>query len=345
MGRAIVFNGDGTWQQREFPVPRHQPGGAVLRVEATVLCHSDVDQLQGIGRTPRGGAFPVVPGHEIVGRIETIDPRAAKEWDVQEGDRVAVRTIVITPEGTTRAYGIDFSLDEGSGLHGGYADYMEILPGSSLHRLREDLPAAELTIFEALACSVTWVRPVKQDDVVVIEGPGHMGLTTVVAARAAGARTIIVTGLSQDRFRLDTALRIGADHAIDVETENAVERVAEITGGRMADVVIDAASGSSATVNVAMELVGKGGHIVIAGLKDQPVNGLDASAFPFRQITIQGGAGLDVARAAALINEGQVPTAELAGETFPLDRFEDAFELLDRKVPGHDAVRVSLQLA
>ncbi|MFJ9380921.1 zinc-binding dehydrogenase [Streptomyces sp. NPDC101455] len=346
MGRAIVFNGDGTWERREVPVPDPQPGGAVLRVEATGLCHSDVDQFNGVARTPRGGAFPVIPGHEIVGRVEKIDPSAAKEWGVEEGDRVAVRTIVINSEGS-RAYGIDFPLRDGggSGLHGGYADYMEVLPGSALHRLRDDLPAAELTIFEALSCSVTWVRPIKEGETVVIEGPGHMGLASVVAARAVGAGTVIVTGLSRDRARLDCALRVGADHVIDVETENAGERVAEITGGRMADVVIDAASGSPATVNVAMGLVGNGGRIVVAGIKDHPLDGLDTNAIPFRGITIQPGAGLDVARAVELINEGRVPTAELAGETFSLDDFEDAFALLDRMVPGRDAVRVSLRLS
>lgn len=155
----------------------------------------------------------------------------------------------------------------------------------------------------------------------------------------------MVTGLSKDRSRLDCALKVGADHVIDVQAENARERVADITGGRMADVVIDAASGSSVTVNVAMDLVGRGGHIVVAGLKDEPVNGLDTNSMLYRGITIGPGAGLDVARAVALINDSRVPTAELAGETFPLDRFEDAFALLDRRVPGRDAVRVSLELS
>ncbi|OHV32242.1 MULTISPECIES: zinc-dependent alcohol dehydrogenase [Pseudofrankia] len=345
MGRAIVFNGDGTWEERELPVPDPQPGGAVLRVEATGLCHGDVDQFHGVGRTPRGGAFPVIPGHEIVGRIEKIDRRTAEDWGVTEGDRVAVRTIIIKPDGGTRAYGIDFSVNEGSGLYGGYAEYLELLPGSAVYRLREDLPAAELTIFEALSSTVTWVRPVKEGHTVVVEGPGHMGLATVVAARAAGAGTIVVTGLTQDQSRLDCALRVGADHVIDVQKQNATERLADLTGGRMADVVIDASSGSSQTVNVAMDLVGRGGTIVVAGFKDNPVNGLDSNQFVFRQITMQGGAGLDAAHAVQLINDGKVPTAELAGETFPLDRFEDAFALLDRRVAGRDAVRVSLQLS
>ena len=52
MSRAIVFNGDETWEERDLPVPEPQPGGAVLRVEATGLCHSDFDHFQGRVHTP-----------------------------------------------------------------------------------------------------------------------------------------------------------------------------------------------------------------------------------------------------------------------------------------------------
>ena len=344
MSRAIVFNGDETWEERDLPVPEPRPGGAVLRVEATGLCHSDFDHFQGRVHTPWGGEFPSIAGHEIVGRIDRIDPAAAREWGVDEGDRVAVRGMVATGDGF-RIYGHDFSADEGSGLYGGFAEHLELLPGSMVYRLRDDRPAEELTFFEPLSCAVTWVHPIQEGDVVVIEGPGHMGMATIVAARAAGAETVIVTGVSQDRFRLDTALRVGADHAIDVEQEDAVERVAAITGGRMADVVIDAASGNPVTVTLAMDLVRRGGHVVIAGMKDRrPVEGFISDWIPMRQITIHPGAGLDVERAVALINEDRVPTAELLGEAFPLDRFEEAFSLMTRRTPGRDAIRVALRL-
>lgn len=343
MSRAIVFNGDETWEERDLPVPDPQPGGAVLRVEATGLCHSDVDHFRGRVHTSWGGEFPSIAGHEIVGRIEKIDPAAAEQWGVREGDRVAVRDIVITADGY-RIYGHDFSVNEGSGLHGGFAEHLELLPGSMVYRLREDRPAEELTVFEPLSCAVTWVHPVKEGDVVLIEGPGHMGMATIVAARAAGAARVIVTGVSRDRFRLDCARRIGADEIIDVETEDAVARVKSVTGGSMADVVIDAASGSPVSVNLAMDLVRKGGHVVVAGMKDGPLEGFHSDWIPTRRITIHPGAGLDTERAVALINQGRVPTADLLGETFPLDRFEEAFSLLTRRTPGRDAIRVALRL-
>lgn len=344
MSRAIVFNGDETWELRDLPVPDPQPGGAILRVEATGLCHSDIDHFRGHVHTSFGGAFPSIAGHEIVGRIDKIDGATARAWGVAEGDRVAVRELLITPDGN-RIYGHDFSVDEGSGLGGGFAEHLELLPGSEVFRIREDLPAEELTVFEPLSCAVTWVAPVRRDDVVVIEGPGHMGMATIVAARAAGASTVIVTGKAQDRFRLDAALKVGADHVVDVDAEDPVERLREITGNAMADVVIDAAAGHPITLNLAMDLVHKGGHVVVAGMKDRPLEGFHSDWIPTRRITLHPGAGLDTAGAVALINEGKVPTAELLGDTFPLEQFEDAFALLTRKTPGRDSVRVALRLA
>jgi 2-desacetyl-2-hydroxyethyl bacteriochlorophyllide A dehydrogenase len=344
MSRAIVFSGDETWEERELPEPEPPIGGAVLRVEATGLCHSDVDHFRGNIHTSWGGAFPSVPGHEIVGRIDKIRPETATEWGVAEGDRVAVRELLITPEGN-RIYGHDFSIHEGSGLYGGFAEHLELLPGSKVYRLREDRPADELTFFEPLSCAVTWVAPVRQGDVVLIEGPGHMGMATIVAARAAGASTIIVTGTGQDRFRLDHALRVGADHALDVENDDVVERVREITNGQMTDVVIDAASGSPETVNLAMHLVRKGGHVVLAGMKDGPLEGFHPDWIPTRRITVHPGAGLDTERATDLINAGQIPTADLLGDSYPLDRFADAFSLMTERTPERDSIRIALNLS
>jgi threonine dehydrogenase-like Zn-dependent dehydrogenase len=344
VSRAIVFNGDETWEMRDLPVPEPQPGGAVLRVEATGLCHSDVDHFRGHVHTPWGGAFPSIAGHEIVGRVEKITPEAAAAWGVDEGDRVAVRGIVVTPDGDYRIYGHDFSVDEGSGLYGGFAEHLELLPGSTVYPLREDVSAAELTFFEPLSCAVTWVAPVQHRDVVVIEGPGHMGMATIVAARAAGASSVIVTGTSRDRFRLDCALQAGADHVIDVDAEDPIERVRKLTDGRMADVVLDAASGDPITVNVAMDLVKNGGHVVVAGMKDKPLEGFHSDWIPTRRITLHPGSGLDTEGAVALINEGKVPTAALLGETYPLEQFEEAFALMTRQISGRDAVRVALRL-
>jgi threonine dehydrogenase-like Zn-dependent dehydrogenase len=304
-----------------------------------------VDQFHGHAPVPSGGVFPTVPGHEIVGRIEEISPEAATEFGVAEGDRVGVASTVLGPDGTMRVYGFDFPLDEASGLFGGYADYMELVSGSMVHRLRDDLPATELTVYECLTNSVTFVRSVQPGETLVVEGPGHMGLAAIVAAKASGVGTIIVTGLSHDRLRLDTALKVGADHAIDADSEDVVARVGEITNGAMADAVLDVASGNPITLKTAMDLVRSGGTVIAAGMKDRPLDGFDINIIPLRHITILPGGGLDLPLACTMINEGRVPTHDMLGASFPLERFEDALALADRRVPGRDAVRVSLEIS
>ena len=74
--RAVVFPGDGSYELREFAVPTPPPGGAVLQVEAVGLCGSDVAQIDGVRIVPGASDFPVVPGHEIVGRIAALAPGA-----------------------------------------------------------------------------------------------------------------------------------------------------------------------------------------------------------------------------------------------------------------------------
>ena len=144
--RAAVFAGDGTYEVREFPVPEPPPGGAVLAVEAVGLCASDVAQLHGHKHVP-GEVSPVVPGHEIVGRVHALDPAA--DLGVRVGQRVAVDlvwrcgTCAMCRTGSPfcermQLYGYTQGTDVRSGLHGGYGEYMEVLPNSHLLPLTDD---------------------------------------------------------------------------------------------------------------------------------------------------------------------------------------------------------------
>ena len=345
--RAVVFLGGGRWEFRELPVPDDPPeGGAILRVEAVGMCHSDIDNLHGIVHTPWGGEFPTIPGHEIVGRIDRISPAAAESLGVAEGDRVAVRSGRIADDNKTRIYGHDYSVDEGCGLYGGYADYMELLPGSSVVALPGDPPGAEMTIWEPLSIAVGWAGLVSPGDTVAILGPGHLGLAALVAARANGAEKIVVTGTSSDGIRLEAARRLGAELAIDVGIEDPIAAVKDFTAGQGVDVVIDAASGSTSTVVQAMEMVRRGGTVVIGGLKDRkPVEGFISDWIPMRRIHILAGTeGDHVQTAADLLWAGRVPTRDLLGDVFTLEQVGEALAVLDRKIPGRDAIRVSMSL-
>ena len=75
--------------ERRFPVPELSQDDGLLRVEACGLCGTDHEQYSGV----LGGGFAFIPGHEVVGVIEAIGPKAAERWGVQRGDRVAVAAL------------------------------------------------------------------------------------------------------------------------------------------------------------------------------------------------------------------------------------------------------------
>jgi threonine dehydrogenase-like Zn-dependent dehydrogenase len=340
--------GDGTWELRELPVPEPPAGGAVLRVEAVGMCHSDIDHMHGVVHTPWGGAYPSIAGHEIVGRIDALGTGTGARWGVKEGQRVAVRESVPLPgvPGGIRVYGHDFAISERSGLFGGFADCMELLPETLLEPLPDDVAAAELTVWEPLAIAVRWATAVRPGDSVAILGPGHLGLASIVAARAAGAERIFITGTASDAIRLEAARKLGVEEAIDISDVDPLERIRELTGDGV-HVVIDAASGSTATVVQGMQLARRGGTVVIGGLKDRkPVEGFISDWIPMRQLHLHAGfPGDHVKTSVEMIRQGKVPTADLLGEVVTVDGFGDALKLLSRQLPGRDAIRLALTLS
>jgi len=342
--RAVVFTGDGRHEIREFAVPDPPDGGAVLKVEAVGLCGSDVAQHDGARLIPGTSVFPVVPGHETVGRVWRLGRGA--ELGVHEGDRVAVDE-VLSAQPPLAVYGYTMPVDERGGLFGGYGEYMVVHAGTRLHRLPDHLPAAELTVFEPLANGVNWVEiaGVRPGHTVVVEGPGHQGLAVLVAVLAAGAEQVIVTGTADDGLRLDAAREIGAHEVIDVSSSDVREQVRELTGGRMADVVMDIAP-VVATVPMALDLVGFRGTVLLAGLKHfAPVDGIVSDTIVVQGLRVLGGSGYtpgSMAAAVGLITSGAVDVGPLRGEVFGIEAIDDALGLLARAIPGRDAVRVSL---
>ena len=345
--RGVIFHGDGTHELRTFPIPEPLPGGAVLQVEAVGLCGSDVSQLHGHHHVP-GEVSPVVPGHEIVGRVHALAPDA--DFGVEVGDRVGVDLVVFggRPESGLDLYGYTLGPDHEHGLWGGYGEYMGILPNTQLVPLTDAVPAAELSVFEPLASIVNWSDQIglHEHDRLVIQGPGHMGLIAAAyAATQIGVRQIIVTGTSRDTLRLDAALAVGAHEVIDVDaTDDVVGRVHELTRGG-ATAVMELTALATQPIADAVAMASFGGRILLAGLKDGRPAELVTDEIVFKNLTMVGGAGSTpetMRRAGDVLNRGTFPTAALLGETLTLDDLDRAIGLVERSIEGADAIRVSL---
>src|SRR5437667_6316983 len=225
--RAVVQNGPRALELGELPVPDIDDESALLRVEACGICGSDAEQYAGVLPV----RFPLIPGHEPLGIIERIGDRAARRWGVDAGDRVAVESLI--PCGHCRActegryqlcrgrggmFGHGYvPLAHAPGLWGAYADYMYLDPFSLVHRMRKDIPASLAVMFNPLGAGFRWAVEIPDTgpgDTVLVLGPGQRGLACVIAARAAGADTIIVTGLGRDAPKLAPPPNPGPDPTI-----------------------------------------------------------------------------------------------------------------------------------
>src|SRR5258708_30946331 len=140
-----------------------------------------------------------------------------------------------------------------------------------------DSPSDVLTLFNPLSGVVHWLLEtpkLRAGEHVGMLGPGQRGILAVLAARFAGAKTVTISGLSRDAGRLALAKEFGTDMTVDVSKEDIVERVRQVTGGEMADVVLDMSDGSNEPVLQAVEVVPRGRRVVVAGLKrGKPRNG------------------------------------------------------------------------
>ncbi len=159
---------------------------------------------------------------------------------------------------------------------------------------------------------------------------------------------MVVTGTSDDGVRLDAARAIGACHVVAVDRDDVKAVVADLTGGRGADVVFDVASVPQ-TVPTAIDLVRVNGRILLAGLKHfEAIPGLVTDLIVLKALQIFGGSGYtpeSMGIAVAMIEGGQVRSDLVVGEVFGLDGIAEAMALLARTVPGRDAVRVGFRHA
>jgi threonine dehydrogenase-like Zn-dependent dehydrogenase len=360
MVRAAVQVAPGKMEMREYPRPKVGPDDGVLRVEANGICGSDVETYRGHLGGPRP-AF--IPGHEPLGIIDEIGDRAAERWGVQPGDRVALEVIVpcrscqdcLTGRYQfcrNRKYGHGVtSVDTEPALWGGMAEYMYLSPTSVLHKMDKTLPAEVAALYNGMGAGVRWachLGEVRLGDTVLVLGAGQRGIAAVVASRAAGAGTIIITGLAADAHKLALASELGADHTVVVdgdEGEDVVTRVEEITGGQGADVVLELTPLAAGPVSDALLAAKRGGRVVLAGLKGNREIPLRTDLIINRALTIRGAFGVDakgMADAIALIESRRFPLEKMHTHTFGLADAELAIQTLGGDVPGEAAIHVSV---
>jgi threonine dehydrogenase-like Zn-dependent dehydrogenase len=353
---AMVQTAPRRLEARELPIPDLDDDSGLLRIEACGICGSDHEQYTGTLRVP----FPVIPGHEPLGRIEAIGDRAARRWGVDVGDRVAVESMLPCHhcerclEGryslcrARRIYSY-VPLHVSHGLFGAYAEYMVLDPCSIVHKMATSLPPEIAVLFNPLGAGFRWgveIPRTRPGATVLVLGPGQRGLACVIACREAGAGHIFVTGLAADARKLALAREFGADATIDVENEDVKRRVQELTDGRGADVVIEVSSYATEPVAAALDYVTPGGTVVLAGVKGmKAVPEFVSDKIVLKEITLRGAIGVTsrgYRDAIRLLEARRVPVERMHTHDFPLRDAETAIRMLGREIPGEESIHSCL---
>ena len=360
---AAVRTGPGTTELREYPRPDLPADGALLKVEVAGICGTDVKMY---AKPVIEG--PVIMGHENVGVIEEAGPEFIERQGFGPGDRVFIEHYVpcrrcewchlgeyrhcewtdwrTNPD--ARRYGYT-SAENPYHLWGGFAGHLFLPWNAVLHRVPDEVSMELAGIVTPMSNGIEWAlfdAGVGYDSTVLIQGPGQQGLAQTVACRQAGASLIIVTGTSRDAARLELAKALGADHVINVEQEEPLERVLDLTKGRGVDVVLDCTAGAGVTpVLLGIDaLKRRAGTLLIQGelaaFPDFPVKKVTEKA-----ITIKSARGHSYRAcelALAQLASRRFPLERLTTHTFGLNEVDRAIRAVGGQSDDEGVVHVSL---
>jgi threonine dehydrogenase-like Zn-dependent dehydrogenase len=299
--RAAVKTGPNKIEIQEFPMPEIPEDGALMKVEVAGICGTDVKMF----KEPLKTGGPVIMGHENIGYIAKAGKEFTARKGFKEGDLVFVEHYVacgkcewchqgeyrhcentdwrFNPDGIRYGYSTS---DKPPHLWGGFAEYMYLPWNSVVHKVPDGVTPELAGLVTPMANGIEWALfdcGVGYNSTVLIQGPGQQGLSQTIACKQAGASLIIVTGTTKDAARLEVAKKLGADYVIDVQKENPLKRIMEITGGKGVDVALDCTAGAgTAPILLGVEaLKRKGGTLLIQGeMADFP-------NFPIGKITVK----------------------------------------------------------
>ncbi len=333
--KAVVKygKGKGLVEIREVPEPKIKKDDEVLiEVKAVSVCGSDLH----IYHDSHPYWPPVVLGHEFSGVIVEVG-KDVKGW--KAGDRIVTET-------RTGSCGVCYTCQSGFpqaceqkrpygiGINGAYTKYV-VGPARLLHHLPDNISFEAAAVIEPIAVCITSIverSQLKAGESVVITGPGPIGLISLAIARGAGARMVGVTGRSSDEgIRFEKARELGADFTINVDKEDPVQKVLQLTNGLGMDILIETSGGGKAIFQ-AFEMVRRYGRICaigISGREEVPIP-YDRGIFKaLRYDFCFSSSWTAWEKAIGMISKGLLPAEKLITHKLPLEKWEEAFHLLE----------------
>ncbi len=343
--RAVVYEGVGKVTIKEIDKPGVRADSVIVKVESCAVCGTDVKAYTiGISSIRP----PVILGHEFVGRIEEVGKLVE---GFAPGDRVTMATTLPCGKCTMcrrTLFNLCASkLPVGTYINGALAEYLEVpsrgIEHGNLMKVPDSVPDNAGALSEPLGCVINSqnIAGVGFPDTVAVIGGGPLGILQAETAKARGALKTILVQRSRTRYELAKRFRI--DHLICSELTDPEKVVMELTGGKGADVVINAAP-SPGAVELAFRLVAKSGRVSLFASvpKDNPLVGIDVNQIHYGQISVFGASdstALNHHEALDLIASGKISTDSLITHVLGINDFFRGIEL----IKSRDALKVIIK--
>ena len=337
--QALVYKGPGSIVWQEMPDPRIQkPTDAIVKIETTTICGTDLHILKGDVATVQPGR---ILGHEGVGVVTEVGEAVT---EIAVGDRVIVSCIsacgkcgyclegmyshCLADEG---ASGIGWIL--GHLIDGTQAEYVRVpFAETSLHKVPEGVAPEDAAMISDILPTGHEIGirygAVKPGDVVAVIGAGPVGLAAMTTAALYGPSRVIAIDI--DANRVEQAKRFGASDGVVSSDSDWKEQVIALTDGLGVDVAIEAV-GVPATWDMSLAIVRPGGHVANVGVHGKPVN------FPLETAWIQnltittGLVNTDTSRMLIkLLAQGRLDVGGFISHRFSLDDIMNAYDTFGR---------------
>jgi len=329
--KAAVLHGIRNIRLEDVPKPEISSDEVLIKVKDVGICGTDIHFYRGEWKVKT----PLIPGHEFSGTIAEV---GANVKDLEVGDRVVAEPNIVCGSCyfcrmSERNFFCEKLKAVGVDVDGAFADYVKTKK-ENVYKFPENLSFEEAALIEPLACCIRGLdnTKIKVGDTVAIIGAGPIGLLLLQLVKMTGALKVIQTDLKEER--LDLARELGADYVVNVQEENPVKKIKELTGGYGVDVAIEAV-GSPEAINQAMQATRKGGHLNIFGVSPQnavwKVKPFDLYSKELT-ITTSYRSPFTFQRAVKIASYGKVKLKPLISHIFSLSEINHAFEILDKKL-------------
>lgn len=351
MKAARIIKPKDSLQVQDLDIPKATGSQVVVKVRSSGVCHSDIHLWEGgyegiegqfLKASDRGVTYPLTPGHEIAGIIESLGEEAEKEA-IDKNDKVIVYPWI--GEGLCPACRVgeenlcDKPRSLGVYTEGGYAEYVLVPSYKYLVKIGD----LDTDVASTLSCSaLTAYGAVKNaelkpnDNVVIVGAGGGLGLMAVQLAKAVTGARIIALDLDQEKLKV--AKENGADEIVSPKEGDPAKRVMEITENLGADAIIDFVNASK-TVETDMKMLRRRGRAVLVGLFGGELK-LSLVSMPTRAYRLIGsytGSLSDLIELVSLAKRGVIEP--VVSHRFKLSQATEALQMLkDGKILGRGVI-------